>query len=63
VALRSHPLYLGLPVPRVKGPEYFELVDEWMHAMRSRWPNALIQFEGMLCALLRYLLSYLLLRI
>jgi Malic enzyme, N-terminal domain len=45
-ALRNDPLYLGLPVPRVKGPEYFALVDEWMKAMRSRWPNALIQFEG-----------------
>lgn len=43
--LRSNALYLGLPVPRLTGQEYFDFVDEWMRAMRTRWPNVLIQFE------------------
>lgn len=43
--LRNNSLYLGIPVPRLKGDEYFEFIDEWMKAMRSRWPNVLIQFE------------------
>lgn len=43
--LRENPLYLGLPRPRLKGDEYFQLLDEWMSAIRTRWPNALIQFE------------------
>jgi malic enzyme len=43
--LRDNNLYVGLPRPRIKGPEYFELVDEWMDAVRARWPNVLIQFE------------------
>lgn len=43
--LRDHPLYLGLPRKRLKGEEYFSLVDEWISAIRHRWPRALIQFE------------------
>lgn len=43
--LRTNQLYLGLPRPRVKGKEYFDFVDEWMHAVRIRWPDTLIQFE------------------
>lgn len=45
VELRDNPLYLGLPMPRLKGAEYFDFIDEWMEAMRARWPNVLIQFE------------------
>jgi malic enzyme len=43
--LRNNALYLGIPVPRLKGEEYFEFVDEWMRAVRTRWPNVLVQFE------------------
>lgn len=43
--LRHHPLYLGLPRKRLKGEPYYDLIDEWMSAIRQRWPNALIQFE------------------
>lgn len=25
--------------------EYYTLIDEFMHAVRSRWPNVLVQFE------------------
>lgn len=43
--LRDHPLYLGLPRKRLKGDEYISMIDEWIGAIRHRWPNALIQFE------------------
>lgn len=29
----------------VYSQEYFEVVDEFMQAITSRWPNVLIQFE------------------
>ena len=37
--------YLGLHQPRCDDDEYFELMDEFMDAVYSRWPNALVQFE------------------
>jgi len=37
--------YLGVQKPRMKGKEYFDLVEEFMLAARYRWPDALIQFE------------------
>lgn len=43
--LRENPLYLGLNRKRLKGDEYFQVIDEWMSAIRHRWPDALIQFE------------------
>lgn len=43
--LRDHPLYLGLPRSRLKGEGYIQVLDEWISAIRTRWPNALIQFE------------------
>ena len=43
--LRNDKYYLGVPQPRLKGREYFHLVDEFMAAVRFRWPNALVQFE------------------
>ena len=30
--LRENPLYLGLPQARLEGDEYYEFVDEWLHA-------------------------------
>lgn len=52
-ALREDPLYLGLRQPRLRGAPYFAVVDEWVAAIRSRWPNALIQCVGMVVALVR----------
>lgn len=43
--LRSAPQYIGLPQPRLRGPEYLELVDEFMEAVEDVFPGALIQFE------------------
>ncbi|WP_278455487.1 NAD-dependent malic enzyme [Sutterella wadsworthensis] len=41
----NDPLYLGLRQKRCRGPEYRQLVDEFIAEARRRWPNVLIQFE------------------
>lgn len=41
----NDPLYLGLRQKRCRGPEYRQLVDEFITEARRRWPNVLIQFE------------------
>ena len=43
--LRQDPLYLGLDHPRERGEAYDELIDEFIHAVRARWPRCIIQFE------------------
>lgn len=43
--LRTDPLYLGTPVPRLRGALYDELVDELVSAVRERFPDACLQFE------------------
>ena len=43
--LQQDPWYLGLPEPRLRGPAYYNMVDEFVHAVAGRWPHALIQFE------------------
>ncbi|MDH3441466.1 MAG: oxaloacetate-decarboxylating malate dehydrogenase, partial [Gammaproteobacteria bacterium] len=45
VELRNNPLYLGLPMERITGDEYFGLIDELISALRDAYPDALIQFE------------------
>ena len=37
--------YLGVQKPRLHGPSYYHLVDEFIQAVRHRWPNVLVQFE------------------
>jgi malate dehydrogenase (oxaloacetate-decarboxylating)(NADP+) len=37
--------YLGVQKKRLRGAEYFHMVDEFMEAVRFRWPNVLVQFE------------------
>ncbi len=44
-ALLSDPLYLGLPEPRLRGPEYDALVAEFVSAAQQVFPKACIQFE------------------
>ena len=43
--LLRDPSYLGKRHKRTEGKEYFEIVDEFMHAVYSRWPNVIVQFE------------------
>jgi malate dehydrogenase (oxaloacetate-decarboxylating)(NADP+) len=46
--LLEDPLYLGYPHQRVEGRAYFDLVDEFIGAVRRRYPRALVQFEDFL---------------
>ena len=46
--LRNDLLYLGYPRKRLTGNAYLTLVDEFVSAARSRYPDALIQFEDFL---------------
>ncbi|KAG2725126.1 hypothetical protein I3760_01G052000 [Carya illinoinensis] len=43
--LLEDPLYLGLRQPRLEGEEYLSIVDEFMEAVFTRWPKAIVQFE------------------
>jgi malate dehydrogenase (oxaloacetate-decarboxylating)(NADP+) len=47
-ALLADVLYLGYPRKRIVGKAYFNLVDEFVSAVQSRYPDALIQFEDFL---------------
>lgn len=42
--LLNDPLYLGMPHPRLTGNEYYEFVDEWVTAVKSRWPGKYFYF-------------------
>jgi malic enzyme len=44
-ALLRDDLYLGWRFPRLRGPEYDALVDEFVHAVKRRFPKALLQWE------------------
>jgi malate dehydrogenase (oxaloacetate-decarboxylating)(NADP+) len=46
--LLKDPLYLGYPRKRLEGKAYFDLVEEFVTAVQSRYPDALIQFEDFL---------------
>jgi len=45
VELRNDPLYLGYPHERVQGDAYDALVEEFVKAVQTKFPKALIQFE------------------
>lgn len=44
-ALLADDLYLGWRAPRLRGPEYDALVDEFVVAVEARFPDALLQWE------------------
>ena len=41
----SDPMYMGWRHPRITGVEYDNFVDDFIQAVKHRWPEALIQFE------------------
>jgi len=43
--LLEDPYYLGVQQPRLVGPEYDQVVEEFMYSIYGRWPKALVQFE------------------
>ena len=43
--LLADPRYLGIRKNRLEGDEYYSLIDEFMAAIKLRWPKALVQFE------------------
>lgn len=44
-ALLDDPMYMGWRHPRITGDEYYQFVDEFIQAVKMRWPNVLLQFE------------------
>jgi malate dehydrogenase (oxaloacetate-decarboxylating)(NADP+) len=46
--LLDDPFYLGYPHPRLEGPAYFELVEEFIQAVQDKYPRAIVQFEDFL---------------
>jgi len=46
--LRRDVLYLGYPRRRLEGKAYFDLVEEFVTAAQTRYPDVLIQFEDFL---------------
>jgi malate dehydrogenase (decarboxylating) len=43
--LLEDPLYLGLQQHRLDGDDYLAVIDEFMEAVFTRWPNVIVQFE------------------
>ncbi len=43
--LLEDPMYMGARHERIGQDEYMDFVDQFMHAVRRRWPEAMIQFE------------------
>jgi malate dehydrogenase (oxaloacetate-decarboxylating) len=41
----NDPLYIGWQHERVRGPEYDELVEIFVSAVRARWPHVLLHWE------------------
>ncbi|WP_041523180.1 NAD-dependent malic enzyme [Gilvimarinus agarilyticus] len=43
--LMNDPMYMGWRHERIADEEYYEFVDQFIQAVKVRWPNALLQFE------------------
>jgi malate dehydrogenase (oxaloacetate-decarboxylating) len=45
VGLRTDPMYLGQRIPKVADDVFYQGLDEFMEAVKNKWPNATVQFE------------------
>src|SRR5690606_20979151 len=43
-SLIDDPMYMGWRHPRITGEDYYNFVDEFIQAVKMRWPNVLLQF-------------------
>lgn len=43
--LLDDPMYMGWRHPRITGEDYYDFVDQFIQAVKLRWPNVLLQFE------------------
>lgn len=43
--LVNDPMYMGWRHERIADDEYYDFVDQFIQAVKVRWPNALLQFE------------------
>lgn len=43
--IRDDPYYLGRRVPRLRGSQYVEFIDEFVNAVQTVFPGAVLQFE------------------
>ncbi len=43
--LLDDPMYMGWRHERITGDEYFNFVDDFIQAVKERWPDVLLQFE------------------
>lgn len=43
--LLQDPLYIGVRSKRVEDEQYYALVDEFLMAVKDKWPKCLVQFE------------------
>ncbi len=43
--LLKDPLYIGMQHRRWRGEKYFQIIDEFMEAVKDKYPHVLVQFE------------------
>lgn len=43
--LINDPMYMGWRHPRITGDDYYAFVDDFIQAVKVRWPQVLLQFE------------------
>ena len=44
--LLNDPEYLGIREPRLTGADYFNMVDEFMHAVFTKWPQVSVHVHA-----------------